>query len=355
MALITVNPMKSTTIGGVETLIRDIQSSYCGDKVFELFQNKPEQESFRENPAVRYLSYGSAEGQGVFRKLLTKLNQYRNINTLSECDDKNTIVLFHPNDLLYMPHRVRNSSKVVLVQTNRLDIFFARLETIVMKLLSRYVDVFTVYTEIDKNAVESKYSDWFKDVRVIPRGCKLLTALTPQQAQKKIVTLARIHEHQKNFKGLMDVMDKLPDDYLLSIYGSGPPEEEAKLDRLIANRPNVKRYAACSNVAEVLRENAIFVMTSHYEGFGQTLIEARSQGLPLVVYNNFDALSWIIKSNQNGAIIEPNDTSAFANAVRKIAEDEKLFEQMSLKALTFAKETEKEKINKLWADTLDYE
>ena len=122
MALVTINPMKSTTIGGVETLIREIQMSYVGRTIVELFQHTPSLESFSEHPTVKYVSYGSNGSPAIVHKIITKFKQRNIIGEVATTQKANTVVIFHPNDLLYMPHSIRSNSKVILVQTNRLDV-----------------------------------------------------------------------------------------------------------------------------------------------------------------------------------------------------------------------------------------
>ncbi|AJP43664.1 hypothetical protein EP12_08290 [Alteromonas australica] len=355
MALVTINPMKSTTIGGVETLIREIQTSFDGQTIIELFQHTPSLENFSENSKVKYVSYGSNGSPAIVHKIFTKFKQRNMIGEVVTNQKANTVVIFHPNDLLYMPHHVRSASKIVLVQTNRLDVYFSGLETFVMRMLAKYVDVFTVYTEIDKQVVNECYGGWFKEVVVIPRGCKLPTAECVATPGKALITIARIHEHQKNFTGLIEIMRNLPADYTLSIFGDGPKDEIAQLEQLIEGFSNVTFYGPTSDVQSVLRKHNIFVMTSHYEGFGQTLIEARSQGLPTIAYDTFDALQWVIKKDENGYIVPPYNVDLFVNAIRTIAESKETYLSLSENAIKFARETEKENINKLWSSTLSYE
>jgi len=150
-------------------------------------------------------------------------------------------------------------------------------------------------------------------------------------------------------------MRNLPADYTLSIFGDGPKDEIAQLEHLIEGFSNVTFYGPTSDVQSVLRKHNIFVMTSHYEGFGQTLIEARSQGLPTIAYNTFDALQWVIKEGANGTIVNPYNVDSFVEAVQTIAENKKTYLRMSENALKFSKETEKGNINKLWSSTLSYE
>ena len=111
--------MKSTTIGGVETLIREIQTSFDGQTIIELFQHTPSLENFSENPKVKYIRYGSNGSPAIVHKIFTKFKQRNMIGEVVTNQKANTVVIFHPNDLLYMPHHVRSASKIVLVQTTR--------------------------------------------------------------------------------------------------------------------------------------------------------------------------------------------------------------------------------------------
>ena len=354
MALITVNPMKSTTIGGVETLIREIQACSPDDEIIELYQRTPWQEDFEENENITYVNYGYSSGNNTLAKIFTKLKQLKTIASLKKNGVKHTIVLFHPNDLLYLPPKLRRESKVILVQTNRLDIFFGRNETFIMKLLSKHIDIFTVYTDLDKHRINKEYSGWFKNIVVIPRGCKLDTATSPSKISNRLVTIARLHEHQKNFSGMVEMMRHLPENYSLDIYGNGPVEELENLTLLIKDSKNISLKGSTSDVAATLSAYSVFIMTSHYEGFGQTLIEARSQGLPIVAYDTFDALSWIIEDGYNGYRVNPYDHKLFAECIEAICTDPIKYNTLSRHALEKSAETDRQIINKKWTETLSH-
>ena len=93
-------------------------------------------------------------------------------------------------------------------------------------------------------------------------------------------------------------------------------------------------------------------MTSHYEGFGQTLIEARSQGLPLVVFNNFEAATWLIKQGENGFLINNNDVDDCVNKIKALTIDQATFNVFSNNCLKMANETDNEKVEKQWRQLL---
>ncbi|MBA5763773.1 glycosyltransferase [Vibrio sp. 404] len=344
MKLVTVNPEKSTTMGGVETLIRSLHGLFECEN-YELFEHCPNIEHYAE---IEYVSY-QCFGQGS--KLKTKSSQVKYLKNLA-LTAQDVVVLFHPNDLLYLPRKVRKYSKVVLVQTNKFEVFFKPFSKLVVSLFHQYVDVFTVYTEQDKKALLALFPQFHTKVQVIPRGCKIDTATTQLMLSKKLVTVARIDEEQKNFAAMVELLAALPEGYSLDIYGDGSENELAALNKLIANNSKVAFKGPTSDVASVLRNCGVFIMTSHYEGFGQTLIEARSQGLPIVAFNTFDALPWIVGEGENGYKVQPGDIDQFADRVLKICEDNALYEQFSRKALEKAKQTEASVVNQLWQEAL---
>ncbi|EGU43436.1 glycosyl transferase group 1 [Vibrio ichthyoenteri ATCC 700023] len=344
MKLVTINPQKSTTMGGVETLIRSLHNLFHGEN-YELFQFDPTKEHYAESAHVRYSKYGSGN------KISAKLSQISAVKELQLGSD-DIVVLFHPNDLLYLPRSTLNNAKVVLVQTNKFSVFFKPLSKLIMTLLQSKIDLFTVYTDQDKFALASLFPRLDGRVSVIPRGCKLMRATSTQSVSKKLVTIARIDEGQKNFSAMLEIVARLPEGYSLDIYGDGSESEVASLIELVASQDNVHFRGPTSDVAATLKNYAMFIMTSRYEGFGQTLIEARSQGLPIVAYQTFDALPWIVEDGLNGYRVAQGDSTQFAERIVQICGDEVRYHTLSKNALNKAKETELEVVNRLWQEAI---
>ncbi|KII76031.1 glycosyltransferase [Vibrio renipiscarius] len=344
MKLVTINPQKSTTMGGVETLVRSLHQLFQCDN-YELYEHFPQKEHYPESDHITFVKYGED------RKVASKLSQINAVKSLQLTSD-DVVVLFHPNDLLYLPRQVLNHVKVVLVQTNKFSVFFKPLSKLVMALLHRKIDVFTVYTDQDKRALASLFPKVADKVKVIPRGCKLPTASQPKMPSNKLVTIARIDEEQKNFSAMIELMSTLPSDYSLDIYGDGTPAELSDLKSKIAGLANVQFKGPTSDVAGTLQEYAVFMMTSRYEGFGQTLIEARSQGLPIIAYQTFDALPWIVEDGINGYRIESGDSHQFITRIKQVCSDEVLYRRLSQNALSKAQDTELTVINRLWQEAV---
>lgn len=349
--LITVNPQKSTTMGGVETLIRHIQEVSDVSQIYELFEHQPQKEHFPDSSKVVYKCFGSKKLNGIAHKFLTKNNQISVIRRLKLNQD-DTVIIFHPNDLLYIPFSTLKLSKIILVQTNKFDYFFKPFSKLIMLFYAQFINHFTVYTEKDAQTLADLYPKLVQRIIVIPRGCKLPTAKEPSNHSYKLVTIARIDEDQKNFEEMISVFEELPEIYTLDIYGDGHLDEIFDLKNRVKKNPRVEYKGPTTNVAETLKHYSVFLMTSRYEGFGQTLIEARSQGLPIVAYNTFDALTWIIEDGVNGFTVSKWKRKTFAKKIEYICSEENKYKTMSENALKKAFVTEKQHIGEIWGSIL---
>ncbi|WP_372714574.1 glycosyltransferase, partial [Ilyobacter sp.] len=174
-----------------------------------------------------------------------------------------------------------------------MEVYFTEYSKIIFKKFNKYIDHFAIFTEFDKKKLDHIFPDLINElknkIRFVPRACTIEQEKNPRQYGKNLISIGRIMEDQKNFTGLLEIMKILPKDYNLSIYGNGPEIEINKLKEKIKDFHNVNFYGPTSDVKNKLRENNIFLMTSFYEGFANTLVEARSQGLPIVAYDTFEA------------------------------------------------------------------
>jgi glycosyltransferase involved in cell wall biosynthesis len=70
-------------------------------------------------------------------------------------------------------------------------------------------------------------------------------------------------------------------------------------------------------VVEEYRRHDLLVFPSTYEGFGLVVIEAMSQGLPVVATPS-GCVPDLIRDGENGIIVPPRDAGALADAVRRL-------------------------------------
>ena len=72
-------------------------------------------------------------------------------------------------------------------------------------------------------------------------------------------------------------------------------------------------------MAKIYRHSSLLLSTSLFETFGQTLVEALSVGTPVISFR-CGGPEDIIRDRENGRLISPFDTKAYAEAIVSILE-----------------------------------
>lgn len=145
-------------------------------------------------------------------------------------------------------------------------------------------DVFTIW----KNAIDTK--EFYFDDRL---RSKIRKELRIADDSILIGNVARL-SFQKNQELLIDIFNeyhKIEKKSKLILVGSGEDEGKLKLkvDRLGLSK-DVIFIGNTSNVSQYLMAMDIFCLTSRWEGFGISMIEAQTAGLALVVPSLVDSM-----------------------------------------------------------------
>lgn len=164
----------------------------------------------------------------------------------------------------------------------------------------------------------------------------------------RIVTVGRLHK-QKNHALLLeafaDFSEKFPD-YELHIYGEGELEGRLKeqAERLrIASR--VVWHGFCSDVRERIRDAAMFVLSSDYEGISNSMLEALSMGIPTISTDcPIGGARIYIEPEKSGLLVPVGDKEAMTGAMCRIAADEELAKRLSAGAVQIRENYSVEKI-----------
>ncbi len=108
----------------------------------------------------------------------------------------------------------------------------------------------------------------------------------------------------------------------LTVLGPGVPESRVLDSFSPAARPMVSVVPRTSEdtVFQAYREHDIFVSSSSYEGFGMVVLEAMSQGLPVVATPVGCAAS-LIRHGENGLTIQPRFAPGIAEAIVRLVND----------------------------------
>jgi glycosyltransferase involved in cell wall biosynthesis len=86
------------------------------------------------------------------------------------------------------------------------------------------------------------------------------------------------------------------------------------------------------NISPYLKKSDIFVLSSKREGFGYVLIEAMSQGKPVISTNTPYGPSEILDNGKYGILVPMGDEEAMKRAILKLLTDKKKYHYYAKKA-----------------------
>lgn len=201
---------------------------------------------------------------------------------------------------------------------------------------------------------ESKYYTKLKcDITVIPNPIKEgLPDRYEGERRKEIVNFCRINA-QKNLKLLVDafgILLKDYPDYTLRIYGRG--EERDNLQKYIEEKNLDKAVFLedfASNIHEIIRDAAMFVSTSDFEGLSNSMIEAMAIGIPCVCTDCAGGgARMMIRDHENGILVPTGDVQAVYEGMAEIIKDKELENKISKNAVEVKNQLNIEKIVAMW-------
>ena len=175
--------------------------------------------------------------------------------------------------------------------------------------------------------------------------------------RKTVVTFCRLNA-QKNLPmliGAFAAFRKRFTDYTLEIYGEG--EERESLERLIAEK-------GLSDAARILpfdpavhrkiRDCAMFVCSSNWEGFCNSVLEALCLGMPVISTNYEFGASEMIRDHVNGILVRVRDEKGLTDAMAEVAADPALAAGLGERAREAREFYSVEVIGKRWLDLIDH-
>lgn len=163
----------------------------------------------------------------------------------------------------------------------------------------------------------------------------------------KLITVGRL-DVQKDYDTLLSVAKKLSNariNILLYLIGEGPLKSQllTKINKLKINK-NVIITGYVQNIFSYLKKSHIFLFSSFYEGFGYTILEAMSCGLPIIATNSPSGPAEILGYGKYGILVPIEDVQSFVTNIKKLINHPKLYEKYSKLSLLRADDFSEEKM-----------
>ena len=144
--------------------------------------------------------------------------------------------------------------------------------------------------------------------------------ILPHNTKPVILWLGRLAEIPKRYSHAILIMEKviqqIPEAQLLIVGSSPNGSAELELQSMIQQKNlenNVKLCGHSNHVEDYYSQASILLMTSAFEGFPNTIVEAYSWGLPVVLYDL--PYSEVIRKFQGHICVSQEDIQGAANAI----------------------------------------
>ncbi len=125
---------------------------------------------------------------------------------------------------------------------------------------------------------------------------------------------------RKGLDLLIDALPHLQSQWQLHIVGNGTPQEIAQLTQQaqaagVGEQIVWRGYQEGEEMAKEYQESQVFVLPTREDCFGLVLLEALSQGVPIVSSQYADGAYDVIATEQDGTVVDPYNAHALAKAI----------------------------------------
>mgnify|MGYP001953982597 FL=1 len=138
-----------------------------------------------------------------------------------------------------------------------------------------------------------------------------------KEGDKLILMVAAMRE-QKDHETVIRASKLLPSNYHILFVGDGERLDKVKKYAKEYGSPNIHFLGRRSDVPSIMKSSDVFVLSSHWEGFGLVAVEAMAAGLP-VIASNVLGLSEVI--DDGGILFEKGNEIDLCEKIIALSED----------------------------------
>ncbi|GHH70868.1 hypothetical protein GCM10017673_23260 [Streptosporangium violaceochromogenes] len=234
-----------------------------------------------------------------------------------------------------------------------LDVHSPEVRRLIRRRYGR-LDTFVTLTQADlDHYAETLRADPPRRLLRIPNAVPRLAGDVSTLESRSVVAIGRL-VRAKGFDRLITAWKHVAaahPDWVLRIYGGGTREAEERLRARIEEAGLADRVILMGSSPEIgveLAKASIYAVSSRYEGFGMTILEAMSKGVPVVSFDCPHGPAEIITHEHDGLLVRPRRPAALAEAICRLIEDRELRARLGDNALRTAARYDLDSVGARW-------
>lgn len=142
-----------------------------------------------------------------------------------------------------------------------------------------------------------------------------------------LILMAARFSKEKDYQTLIKALAHLPDRFKLLMCGDGIERQECEiLVKELKLKGRVFFLGNRSDIYKIIKASDIDVLSSHYEGFGLSIVEAMAAKKP-VIASNVPGMDNVVKGA--GLLFETGDVAQLARHLLKLGSDENYYAKIS--------------------------
>lgn len=328
------------TLGGIQTVGRNLKEIYGKD--FYFLTNKFDVKKFYSVSDVIEIYSSNKILRAINKILKNKIRKYLTIKEIKKLNPD--ICILSASEELELISKL--NIKKISIQHTIIDRYLSETSKEEYEKILKYPpNYFICLSDKDKIKMErdlKKTEIKFKTIRFL-NTLNLLEG--KKEKNKNLIIVSRLSNSAKRLDLAIRAMKKLPE-FTLNIYGEG---EDKNFYKEIIEREKLKNVflkGGTNQIKEKLDNSSIYIITSDFEGYPVSSIEAMRRGLPIIIRDTFGAASDIVVDNTNGILLNKEwNEDKFVEAIKNIYDNYEYYSENSRK---LGERYNKEIIKKEW-------
>ncbi len=267
---------------------------------------------------------------------------------LEQLSNKDDIFIFASGELLIFAP----SNRFIIQHFHFNSKLYKSFVSKLFRLISKKPDYYIFLSESTKESIDKKNK---MNSSVIYNPSRFKRKENFDYHNNTLISVCRF-ENQKDPLMLLKIakeLDKRNFNYTFNIFGNGSLKK--KMEKYI-NKNDLKNVHLISGISKLepyYLESDLYIITSKFEGFPLTVIEANTLSIPVIWKEMSDPTNSIMKNDVNGYIIDSNNPTLFADKIIEVLSNKEKLRKLKETTYELSEKYQEENIINSWKRLLE--